>query len=267
MKCDTSFSPAAIIVSLTGCPWGEAYDILDSKPLVNAPNKLLFDEKGPCRPRKEKIQHIALPANFFRSQSEYARPGVQYLLNRGCWMFTMDYYRIHYCPSMKRVIFPLWHDGGYVGWQGRDISGEADLRYMTSKGFSKSKYLMGHENINKDANYDHVILTEGPVDCMRVAFLRNAVCSMGKIISRNQIELLRNLPKVKKIYLALDPDAFDVFDAVATELKPEKEVYLMQPPEGRKDFGECTDEEIMKAFKDAKRYTRGSMLLGAILRK
>lgn len=264
-KCGTSFSAAALVVALTGCTYPDAFKILEVGEPVHAGERLFFNEGVQQEKKKVEVQHINLPGDFFSYHRKLAKPGVDYLLERGCWLHTIGYYNIHYCPYMKRVIFPLWSGGGYVGWQGRDISGEAELRYLTSKGFSKGKFLMGYENIKTD-RVSHVILTEGPVDCMRVAILRNAVCSMGKLVSHDQLELLRQRKDIDTIYLALDPDAFEVFDFIASELKPDKKVYLMQPPAGRKDFGECTDVEILKSFKEAKPYVRNSMLSGEILK-
>lgn len=267
MKCGTSFSAAAVVVAITGCTYHDAFKILDANKFIEA-NQTLHFTLGEARRADvydEEIRTAPLPANFLDLTHNESKPGLEYLVQRGVWWPILSLYNVRYCPSMKRVIFPVRQGDGYVGWQGRDITGKSELRYMSPKGFQKARVLLGYELVNHGEERDYVILSEGPVDCLRLAILGNSVCSMGKEVSTTQIKLIQRL-LVKKVYLALDPDAFPVFDAIALELEPEQEVYIMMPPEGRKDFGECEDKEILEAFKNARRYTRGGQISANILK-
>ena len=100
---------------------------------------------------------------------------------------------------------------------------------------------------------DFVVLVEGPFDLLKISPHFPVVCSMGKNISLDQIQLIRDIPNLKRLYLGLDPDAFAVFDNIAQVFEPEIEVYIYQPPSHRKDFGESSDREVLKSFNEAKR--------------
>lgn len=270
MKCGTTYSPQAFVVAVAVCTFAEAYKILESGERVEAHKRLSFGTStSKTAGTRPSLTPIVLPSNFFPLKRDFAIEGYEYMRdNRKLEDLDtlIEWYDLMYCPSMKRVIFPIRQDGVMAGWQGRDITGRSELRYLSPSGFQKAKVLLGYDMLNTgDPPADHIILTEGPIDMLKVAFLENAVCTMGKEISQTQLDLIRDLPN-NEVVLALDPDAFMVFDKLAAEFKPEKNVTLMTPPEGKKDFGECSKREVAEAFKNRKIYTKGSMLSGAILK-
>ena len=101
------------------------------------------------------------------------------------------------------------------------------------------------KNINLGADTTEVYVCEGLFDCLRLWCRgRVAVAGFGCLFSEYQLQLLKELP-TRKLILALDNDkagrdgALKIRKAVKNKLITE--VIL---PEGRKDIGECTDEEI-----------------------
>ena len=92
---------------------------------------------------------------------------------------------------------------------------------------------------------DCIYVCEGLFDCLRLwCNGKCAVAGFGCLFSEYQIELLEGLP-TRTIVLALDND--DAGHKATKKLRARikskiiKQVIL---PEGRKDIGECTDEEI-----------------------
>jgi DNA primase len=107
-------------------------------------------------------------------------------------------------------------------------------------------------------NSPHAIICEGPVDALKCHLIGGAVATMGKNVSKRQIEIINN-SGVGRVYVALDPDA-------VTEIKhllqafPDKETHLLQPPPDKKDLGECSLEEVRDLFQRARPWDKGSLL-------
>jgi hypothetical protein len=82
---------------------------------------------------------------------------------------------------------------------------------------------------------------------------------MGKVVSKGQIDLILK-SGVKKVYLALDPDA-----AMETQkllgVLADLECYLLQPPNGKKDIGELSLEEAYEAFLNAPLLNPGHLFI------
>lgn len=156
-------------------------------------------------------------------------------------------YNIKSNPVWNTVVFPVTYNGELYGWQERSIYD--DFRY-TLKGFRKDKMLMFQDRL---VGSKHAVLTEGPLDALKCNLAGGNVCAMGKGVSDVQLEIIQN--HVKKLYVALDPDANVETEKICRKMSENMEVYLMEVPKNRKDFGECTEEEALNQFKEAKRYS------------
>lgn len=93
---------------------------------------------------------------------------------------------------------------------------------------------------------DAVYVCEGLFDCLRLwCNYRYAVAGFGCLFSDYQIKQLNNLP-TRHLILALDND--EAGRKATEHLKhriKNKIISTVELPKGRKDIGECTDEEIM----------------------
>ncbi len=90
-----------------------------------------------------------------------------------------------------------------------------------------------------------VYVCEGLFDCLRLwCNGKYAVAGFGCLFSEYQVTLLQGLP-TRKLVLALDSDKAGQ-NATKRLKKQIKNKLITQVilPEGRKDIGECTDEEI-----------------------
>lgn len=184
---------------------------------------------------------------FVDQSSSLFEPGRQYLKEkRGLTDEHIQVYNIKYNPNKRAVVFPVMHEGRVYGWQERGI--DSDLKH-TMKGMPRERTLMFLDRLT---GADHCILTEGPVDALKAHRLGGNVAAMGKDVSDRQLELIK--ARVRRIYIALDPDAAPVINKLCKKLHGEMEVFIMFPPKGRKDFGECSEEEVNEAFLSAMPY-------------
>ena len=114
----------------------------------------------------------------------------KYILDRGIPENKLD--RLYYCPNFKewtntqkhtfsdtsndeeRIIIPLNNtDGDLIGFQGRSLSPDAKMRYITVMLDEGAPKLYGLDHINKN---ETIYIVEGPLDSF---FLENAVAMCG----------------------------------------------------------------------------------------
>ena len=114
----------------------------------------------------------------------------KYILDRGIPENKLD--RLFYCPNFKewtntqkhtfsdttndeeRIIIPLNDtDGNLIGFQGRSLSPNAKMRYITVMLDEDAPKLYGLDHINKN---ETIYIVEGPLDSF---FLENAVAMCG----------------------------------------------------------------------------------------
>ena len=114
----------------------------------------------------------------------------EYILGRGIPENKLD--RLYYCPKFKewtntqkqtffdtttdeeRIIIPLnSSDGNLIGFQGRSLSPNAKMRYITVMLDEDAPKLYGLDHINKN---ETIYIVEGPLDSF---FLENSVAMCG----------------------------------------------------------------------------------------
>lgn len=207
----------------------------------------------------EPLEPLLFPLDFYPIDHEHSAKGLAYLESRGINLELAKQYDIHYHPKERRVIFPVFVGDDLIGWQARTIDPTERINYQTgeeykvlkirtSKGLPRDRCLMFQ---NRLEGSDHVVLCEGPVDAIKAHLCGGNVASMGKSVSRGQLEIIRK-SGVKKVYLALDPDA----QAEVTRLCKEfgdLEVYQMLAPAPYKDLGEMPLELVREIFDNAPR--------------
>jgi len=100
-----------------------------------------------------------------------------------------------------RIMIPVYNKGVLITYQGRDITGNSDLRYKTLS-LEKSlddpkKYLYNLDN----AKGKEVIVCEGVTDVWRIG--DGCVATLGTSTTEEQV---RKLSKYKKVYILFDPE-------------------------------------------------------------
>lgn len=217
---------------------------------------------------EEAIEHEILtwPFDHYPIDHPHSARGVEYLKSRGIGPLLSKRYDLRYCPVLRRVYFPISSHGSLYGWQGRlivphkyEVDGEEveALKIVTSKGLRRERLLMFSDRLQGS---EHAVICEGPVDAMKAHYCGGNVATMGKAVSREQVELIRN-SGVKKVYLALDPDAADEMHRLVQDLSSDVELFEMVPDGEKVDLGAMSFEEVYKLFLSAPRINPGRLFV------
>lgn len=173
----------------------------------------------------------------------------KYLYERGLTDEVIEQFDIGYDKATDSITFPV-----------RDINGDCMFvarRSVRTKHFDLpkglDKPLYGMYELSRTSyqgtrghRLPEVYVCEGLFDCLRLWCVgKFAVAGFGCLFSNYQVKQLQDLP-CRTIVLALDNDeagwkANERLRKLLTN-KIIKEVVL---PDGRKDIGECTDEELL----------------------
>lgn len=207
----------------------------------------------------------AYPLNYRPIAHDFCKSGAEYLAGRGINLETAITYDLHFSPIEKRVVFPVKVSGKLIGWQGRLIVDPAPAsadensekksfvqpKILSSKSLSgkRDRLLMFQDNLVVGG---HAILCEGPVDGIKAHLCGGNVVTMGKAVSKAQIDLLYRY-KIKKLYLGLDPDAADEKRRIVKLLADDMEIFDMAPPSKNKkvDLGDLTFKEVLDIYQNA----------------
>ncbi len=159
-----------------------------------------LEDNEPLKPISEKILSYYIPCGNSMFEKDNISLEVQQEFHLG------------YDPQSNRLTIPLYDSlGNLVGIKGRlfkyDLTEYDPPKYLFLKKCNKSKLLYGYyENQNYIKNSQEVYVVEsekGVQQCATYGY-RNVVATMGKTISKSQVELLVRLDK--KIIMALDQD-------------------------------------------------------------
>ena len=221
---------------------------------------------------------------------------IKYLEERGVSLDIATHFELGYCHTGKfyfvgpdgaqayqdysrRVIIPVRDiDGDLVSFQGRDITGEQEKKYLFPSGFSATGSVV--YNANKVKGAKRIVIGEGVFDCFAIhmacasdEMLKSvgACASFGKKLSFQQIEVLTKLHRehgMEEVVLMWDAEEEAIQEAVRAGLELSRrgiQVRLALLPPG-KDPNEVEPEVVRQAIWKAKVITRTSaplMLLQA----
>lgn len=212
----------------------------------------VFDDDAPTTGAVSvsPVSGAMFPADLVLPGLPEFKEGQRYLNGRGVTDDMIMKYGIGYSPGMRRVIFPVFMKGELYGWQGRAIDPvDKEYRMYNLPGPWKANTLMFYDNI---ANKDFAILAEGAVSALKFYNVGNFVASMGKEVSKSQLELIVKAG-IKKLFLALDRDAFAKNEEIRYTLSNRDiQCFLVPVPGHRDDFGDATLDECSQAFNNAK---------------
>lgn len=179
-----------------------------------------------------------------------ARPGLDYLANRGIPNDIAFEYGIGFDPAEQRVLIPVVVDGELRGWQGRYIHQTDFVRngktvripkVMTVGKLGKECFMFQDRLKGRTT----AVLTEGPFDALKCHYLGGNVASMGKDVSPRQLDILVR-SGIKTLYVGLDWDADRPVGGIVKALHGLVKLYRLVPPKHRDDLGDCTFEEVIE---------------------
>lgn len=184
----------------------------------------------------------------------------KYMNGRGITNSTSKYFRVGYDPQKDMICVPVFdRNGDPVGLVGRCI---AYKRFKNSNNLPTSKTLFNYHNARKQNN-EHVIIVESSFDAMRVyqATGKAVVATLGGTFSDSHCaQLYRSF---NGIILGTDNDEAGQKFAkriskkcrsygLAVKQARYSETSLFPP--GAKDFGDCTDDQILHMVDNACTY-------------
>jgi DNA primase len=136
---------------------------------------------------------------------------------------------------------------------GRAIHEWQEPRYLYNKGFKRADVLFNIQNAKK---FDSVIICEGSLDAMKVsqAGYRNVVATLGAKVSANQVKMIRKYFDSVIIFSDNDDAGAEMRSAIIDECRG-KELATVSIPDGLKDPGDMTQEQIVHAIENRKLHT------------
>jgi len=185
-----------------------------------------------------------------------------YSLKRGITKETFVKWGLGYDSRGKRLVFPVRRrDGKLIGMQGRDVTGEAELRHFNYEGIKKDKYVLGAHLLEEGKP---IVIVEGTVGAVKTyqALYPEAttVAPMGEGFSKHHADTLCSAnPPFICIFMDGDAAGRSMASRIEYGLHGRVPLKVMECPTeidvfGKKvwDPGNLPAEEIRRIFKDAK---------------
>lgn len=232
--------------ALSGKKW-----LLDNFVVTQVENRTL-DLNLSREPQINEYEQLFVPEEELDSY-RYYHP---YMRKRGLTDDVIERFDIGYDKKTDSITFPIRDT-----MSGRcKFVAKRKIKYKQfdlPKGIDKPLYglyeiydLMSvdyfNDNTTAPIGLSEIYVCEGLFDCLRLwCNGKPAVAGFGCLFSDYQIKQLEYLP-TRKLIFALDNDSAGI--AATERLKKLVKGKIMTTvilPEGRKDIGECTDEEIM----------------------
>lgn len=209
-SCETKFNKFKFIKAHTGLGGRDLFEHIES----------VASELGWRPPRKSTVS-VDVDSSELKLPSSLEFPirgrNLQYLENRNITLDIVKYFNLRFCNKGwfkykieekecfmkfdKRVIIPIFDiDGSLVSFQGRDITGTAEKKYLFPPGFaSTGAHLFNSHNAHSTKR---VVVGEGVFDVMALKIaldedvdLRDVVPigTFGKHLAQRQLEKFQEL--------------------------------------------------------------------------
>ena len=226
-----------------------------------------IDEDEVLEESIDNFTYIAWPNDFLELQYPAANRGVEYLKSRGITADIAKQYQIRYSPEKQALVFPILINNNLVGWQYRSILKELQvlngttintyLKVWSSKDVPRDRVFMFEHRLHDS---QQAILCEGPFDALKAHLCNGNICSMGKAVTQQQINrLLRS--GIQRVYVALDPDAFDELTPIFDKFNDSVEVFKVNIPliNSKPDLGALTLEQAKQCILAAQPLKRNQL--------
>jgi hypothetical protein len=226
------------------------------------------DEDDAPPPPENEMPDLVWPVHVQPIDARASRPGREYLEGRGIPADLALQYDVHYDVDKRALAFPCWVGGRLVGWQTRIIDPVIvecpdgtvikQLKAVSTSAMPRDRVVMFAHRLEK---CDHAVVCEGPIDALHAHLAGGNVATAGKAVAPGQCEALM-MAGVRKIYLALDPDA--AFEIAALERRlgiDDVELHRVQIPDQYEDLGAMPLEEARDAILSSPILPKGLMHL------
>ncbi|MDL2284428.1 hypothetical protein LJC19_04725 [Oxalobacter sp. OttesenSCG-928-P03] len=128
---------------------------------------------------------------------------LSYLQNRGIDLDACKYFHLSFCREGyfgMRVIIPIFDlEGNLVSFQGRDITGSADEKYLFPAGFaSTGEHLYNGHNVFKT---DHIVVCEGVFDVIATKLALDRDPELRDIVPIGTFGMALSVPQLDKFQI------------------------------------------------------------------
>lgn len=255
--CEQSGNIVHLISKIQNISSRRALEKIQGGTVVRQQKKLfdsfIFNQE---KSEPDSIPAVTLPVeyqnfSFSKNHVEEYKRFYLYLVKRGITKAMVKYFNVMFSNATDRIIFPIYYNKEIVGWQGRAINDIIKPKALTNPvSFKKSQVLFNYDNVK---NSEYITIVEGPIDACK-SFKHNPVAILGKSLSDAQVELIREMPNLKKIYDGLDPDAGREKLMQSRKLSAHFEIYSLNIMTG--DVGERSTEEVDALIKNSSAFNR-----------
>ena len=170
---------------------------------------------------------------------------IAYFKSRNIELDAIKKFKLGYSPKQDMVTVPVYsHTDICVGFVGRSIEGKS---FKNSTGLPRNKVLF---NLNS-VKFKDIVIVESSFDAIRLWQLNiPAIATLGANIGKNQINLINKY--ATRLILAMDQD--EAGGSLTRNLNKSVTIPIlnMDFPDGVKDIGDMTDEQIVKSFNSLK---------------
>ena len=156
---------------------------------------------------KPSAKDLRLPKDVLKDTTRWSLDARGWLLKYGVTEQEIKNNGIVYSPSINRLLFPLYMDGDYIGWQGRSLAKDGDVpKYLTTV---DSNRLIGNCGLYRSrACQDTGVLVEDVISAIRVSRQVDAIALLGSHPTPEVINWIAS--RYKNIIIWLDNDKPEV---------------------------------------------------------
>jgi DNA primase len=234
---------------------------------------------------RSDLKDLVIPASI---ALPHKGRNMKYLENRGISTDVAAYFRLRICikgwfkylvgseerymPFHQRVIIPIYNeDGKLVSFQGRDITGKAEKKYLFPPGFAATgAYLFNAHNV---VDTKRVVVGEGVFDVMAIKIALDAdeslrdvvpIGSFGKHLSVDQLVKFQQFRErgVEEVTFMWDGELVATDDAIDAAIKLRSLGFRVRVAllPTNKDPNEVAPEVVRQAFYSAELLTATSAI-------
>lgn len=199
---------------------------------------------------KDSSDEIDIDGTFIDYSSDEVSL-LQTMIERGFTLETLQYFEVGFSRVKERVTIPVRdHSYKLIGIIGRSIHEYQQPKYLYNKGFRRANLLF---NIQNAKSFDEVVVCEGSLDAVKTfqSGIKNVVATLGAQVTSQQISLLRKYFDSIVIFSDQDAAGDSMRSAIISGCQG-KELWWMKIPEGLKDPGDMTEEQIQSAYVNKK---------------
>jgi len=155
----------------------------------------------------QSAKNLLLPKDVINDATQWPIDARGWLLKYGITEKEIKEHGIVYSPSVDRLLFPLYMDGNYIGWQGRSLTQDRDVpKYLTTVDSNNPSGNCGVYKHGPDSST--AVLVEDIISAIKVSRTADAIALLGSHPTSEVINWIAN--RYSNIYIWLDNDKPEV---------------------------------------------------------